>query len=71
MINCFFLVRKQHEHYLYTMTETTAMTVATSLSDLLTLASLRNLDVLSKVGRCFWKHCNFIEPPHIESTAHL
>ncbi|ORE07518.1 hypothetical protein BCV72DRAFT_290231 [Rhizopus microsporus var. microsporus] len=63
----FFLVRKQHEH-LYTMAEIAAMTVASSLGDLHTFASLKNLDTLSKVSRYFWNHCNVTEHPNVESS---
>ncbi|CAO3593235.1 unnamed protein product [Absidia cylindrospora] len=64
----FFLVRKHHKH-LYTMTEIGAITVASSLSDLHSIASLKHLDMLSKIGRCFWKHCNITETTDVESIC--
>lgn len=65
----FFLVRKQHKH-LYTMTEIGAMTVASSLSELHSFASLKNLDLLSKIGHCFWTFCIGTDAtPHVESTG--
>ncbi|ORZ06415.1 hypothetical protein BCR42DRAFT_456394 [Absidia repens] len=59
----------QHKH-LYTMTEIGAMTVASSLSELHSFASLKNLDMLSSVGHCFWNHCNATDAtPTVESTG--
>ncbi|KAG2228683.1 hypothetical protein INT48_005376 [Thamnidium elegans] len=65
----FFVVRKQHKH-LYTMTEIGAMTAASSLSELHSFASLKNLDMLSNIGHCFWNHCNATDTiPNVESTS--
>ncbi|KAI8334943.1 hypothetical protein BC941DRAFT_356068 [Chlamydoabsidia padenii] len=65
----FFVVRKQHKR-LYTMTEIGGMTVASSLSELHSFTTLKNLDMLSNIGHCFWKHCNTADAtPNIESTG--
>ncbi|KAF7720591.1 hypothetical protein EC973_007275 [Apophysomyces ossiformis] len=52
------------------MTEIGAMTVASSLSELHSFASLKNLDMLSNIGHCFWNHCNATDAnPNVESTS--
>ncbi|KAI7857553.1 hypothetical protein BDC45DRAFT_554662 [Circinella umbellata] len=65
----FFAVRKQHK-LLYTKTEIGAMAVDSSLSELHSFASPKNLDMLSNIGRCFWNQCNVTDAtPNVESTS--
>ncbi|KAI9495309.1 hypothetical protein BDB00DRAFT_760418, partial [Zychaea mexicana] len=41
-----------------------------SLSELHSFASLKNLNMLSKVGHCFWNHCNVTDAtPNFNSTG--
>lgn len=52
----FFIVSKRHDH-LYTMIEIASLEFASSLSDLHTFATRKNLDLLSAVSHCFWSTC--------------
>lgn len=53
----FFIVSKHKDTPFYTMMEIAALDFASSISDLHTFASRRNLDLLAGVSDCFWTTC--------------
>ncbi|KAI9487339.1 MAG: hypothetical protein EXX96DRAFT_472309 [Benjaminiella poitrasii] len=52
----FFIVSKRHD-CLYTMMEIASLNFASSLSNLHTFATRKNLDLLAAVSNCFWSIC--------------
>lgn len=52
----FSIVSKRHD-CLYTMTEIGSLDFASSLSDLHTFATRKNLDFLAAISNCFWSTC--------------
>ncbi|KAL0082047.1 hypothetical protein F4703DRAFT_1739259 [Phycomyces blakesleeanus] len=63
----FFIVSKRHD-CLYTMTEIASLDFASSLSNLHTFATCKNLDLLAAVSHCFWSICTHDLPNTATAT---
>lgn len=66
----FFIVSNHEDTPFYTMTEIAALNFASSISDLHTFASRKNLDLLAGMSNCFWTTCTDDLTINTQKNAH-